>query len=300
MVVKEIIVKSAVNNVAGWLPYDWDLNIYRGCLHQCEYCFAMYSHRYLDNSNFFGDIYVKTNIAEVLDQTLTSRKLKKKIINVGGVCDSYQPLERKYELMKGVLKVFIKHRHPMMISTKSDLILRDFNLIKKLSEIAPVNVAVTIITLEDEIRKKIEPNTSSPLERLNILKQFKNTNVNIGLHLMPIIPMLTDNQKNLENIFSKAKDIGVDYIITGILNLKGPTKTNFLKFIKNQFPDFIIQYLKLYPKSSLAKSYASKIHQKIDFLEEKYQLTSSFFESLEEKKKNLRVTKDSIDFFLKK
>ena len=169
--INEITAKSALNNVSGWLPYNWDLNIYRGCLHQCEYCFAQYTHKYLDSDDYFGHIYVKTNIAEVLEQTLKKKSWKHERINVGGVCDSYQkPVESKYKLMRKVLKVLIKYRNSAMISTKSALILRDFDLIEKLSYLTPVNIAATIITLDEDIRKKIEPNSSPSFFSLNSSK----------------------------------------------------------------------------------------------------------------------------------
>lgn len=111
------------------LPYHWDLNIYRGCEHNCEYCFAMYTHQYIEDTDFFHHIYVKKNIVEQLEKKLSSPSWKKEIINLGGVTDNYQPAEKSFQLMPEILKLMIRYKNPIIISTKSTLILRDLELI---------------------------------------------------------------------------------------------------------------------------------------------------------------------------
>ena len=135
----EIESKTALNKLNRKRPYGWDLNIYRGCEHNCRYCFAMYSHDYLGNNNYFEDIYIKKNIVELLEIELSKKSWKREVINIGGVTDSYQPLEERYKLMPEILKLLIKYKTPCIISTKSDLILRDYDLIDKLSKITYVN-----------------------------------------------------------------------------------------------------------------------------------------------------------------
>ena len=124
---KEIICATACNKLKRKMPYGWDLNIYRGCEHGCRYCYAMYSHDYMANGEeeYFNDIYLKTNIAEKLEEQLAGRLWKREVVNIGGVTDSYQPIEEKYRLMPEILRLLIKYRTPCIISTKSDLILRD-------------------------------------------------------------------------------------------------------------------------------------------------------------------------------
>ena len=154
--VEEIKAKKALNKLnSKFLPYKWDLNVYRGCSHRCQYCYALYSHQYLESGkNFFDTIYVKTNIAEALEKELSSKRWKREVVNLGGVTDSYQPIEEKYKLMREVLKLMIKYKTPIVISTKSDLILRDMDLLTELAKVANVNVAVTITTMDENIRKK--------------------------------------------------------------------------------------------------------------------------------------------------
>ena len=190
--IKEITVKEPLNKIGNdYLPFQWDLNIYRGCTHNCRYCYALYSHKYLESNNFFGDIFVKSNIVEALEKKLASTRWKGGIINMGGVTDSYQPIERQRKIMTEVLLLMIKHKNPIAISTKSDLILRDFNLLCELAKNASVYVAVTITTTDDKLQKILEPGATSSTKRLGVLKAFSNTNVVTGLHMMPILPFLS-------------------------------------------------------------------------------------------------------------
>ncbi len=118
--------------------------------------------------------------------------MEKRGRNIGGVTDSYQPIEREMKIMPEILKLMIKYKTPIIISTKSDLILRDIALIKELADITYVNVAFTITTMDEQLREKLEPNASPSLKRFEALQQFKKTNASLGVHIMPIIPYLTD------------------------------------------------------------------------------------------------------------
>ena len=188
----ELKSNTALNKLKRRVPYGWDLNIYRGCIHGCKYCYAMYSHDYLKDNNFFDTVYYKSNIIELLESELSSLNWKKEVINIGGVTDSYQPAEKELGLTREVLKLMIKYKNPIIISTKSDLILRDIDLINELSNITYVNIAFTITTMDEDIRCKLEPNSSPSIDRFKALKELKKTNAVLGVHIMPIIPNLTD------------------------------------------------------------------------------------------------------------
>lgn len=158
---KEVRVKSPLNKLKRKIPYGWDLNIYRGCQHGCRYCYALYSHDYLGSGDFYRDIHIKINIVEELEKKLKDPAWKREVINIGGVTDSYQPAEEKYQLMPQIIKLLIKYKSPAIISTKSKLVLRDFDLIDQLSRLTYINIAATITTVEEDVRKKIEPGSSS-------------------------------------------------------------------------------------------------------------------------------------------
>jgi DNA repair photolyase len=269
---QEITCKTACHKITGFLPYCWDLNVYRGCGHGCTYCFALYSHKYINSGNFFDEIFVKTNIAERLEKQLSGKNWKREVVNLGGVTDSYQPAEEKYKLMPEILKLLIKYKTPAVISTKSKLILRDYNLIDELSRTASVNVACTITTVNEKVRELIEPNAASSSERFEVLKAFSKTNASVGLHSMPVIPYLTDNYENIRELFAKAQECGVNYIITDLLNLRGQTRVVFFEFIKNKLPHLYNKLYPLYKTAYVNKEYKEHFKQMASKLRIQYPL----------------------------
>ena len=112
MPIKEMTCESALNKLKRKVPFGWDLNIYRGCSHACNYCYAIYSHQYLNSDGFYDDIFVKTNIVEQLEKELSSPSWKREVINIGGVTDSYQRAEETYQFMPRILKLLIKYKTP--------------------------------------------------------------------------------------------------------------------------------------------------------------------------------------------
>lgn len=305
---EEIQVKKALNKIKETsrltLPFQWDLNIYRGCEHGCNYCYALYSHSYLEKeekssseekegSGFFRKIYVKTNIAEALEEQLGARSWKKELINIGGVCDSYQPAEAKYGLMREVLAVMIKHKNPVTISTKSDLILRDYDLLEELAELTQVNIAVTVTTMDEKLSSLLEPLASPPEKRFSVLRAFKDTAATTGLHMMPILPFLTDSPENLEQILSHAAECKVDYALPSLLYLRGETRTHFFNFLYFNFPELLDPYRKLYAKGGADRVYKAELYGVLRNLMEKYHLSADYMKPVEVKlsgPKQLRLT----------
>jgi len=282
---KEITCASALNNVRGKFPYTWDLNIYRGCEHGCKYCFAMYSHQYLGSEQYFSDIFIKTNVVERLEKQLSSPSWKGEVINLGGVTDSYQPIEAHYKLMPDILRLMIKYKNPCVISTKSDLILRDYDLIAELSKLTYVNVAATITCMDESIRRKIEPNGAPSLKRFAMLKEFSKTDASIGLHLMPIIPFITDTRENIDSLFSYATDNGVKYFISAILNLRGRTRWAFFDFIRTEYPELCKPLQDLYKAGGVDKEYKYKLYSLVNELKIKYKLSANYNAIIKEKLK---------------
>ncbi len=280
---KEMTCTIACNKLKRKIPYSWDLNIYRGCEHGCKYCYAIYSHQYLNSKQYFDDIYVKTNIVEQLEKQLNSPTWKREVVNIGGVTDSYQPIEAKYQLMPEILRLLIKYKTPCIISTKSDLILRDYELIEELAHITYVNVAATITCMEENIRSKIEPNGAESLKRFAMLKEFSNTNASTGLHFMPIIPYLTDEYDNVNMLYAEAQESKVDYVLPGTLYLRGKTRIVFFDFIKQEFPHLYEPLQALYIKGSASKEYKDQLYVMVNELRCKYQLSSNYSKPMKEK-----------------
>ncbi len=290
----EITCEIACNKLKRKVPFAWDLNIYRGCEHGCKYCYAMYSHKYLDSDKYFDDIYVKTNVVEQLEKQLSSPSWKREVVNIGGVTDSYQPAEAHYKLMPDILKLMIKYKTPCIISTKSDLILRDYDLVEELSKVTYVNVAATITSMDENIRKLIEPNGVESLRRFAMLKEFSKTNASTGLHFMPIIPYITDTTENIDSLYSHGKESCVDYVLPGTLYLRGSTRTVFLDFIKKEFPQIYDDLLLLYKTGGADKEYKNSLYKTVNALKEKYGLSSSYSKPMKEKLNQNSCTQLSI------
>lgn len=275
----EITTKSALHKLRpGRLPYNWDLNIYRGCRHRCRYCYAMYSHDYLASGSskkagdqksvegkFFDEVFAKTNIAEVLGKELSRKSWRKEIVNLGGVTDSYQAVEERYGLTRKVLEVILKHKNPIILSTKSNVILRDLDLLSNLSKVAYVGLAITITTADENVCKKIEPHAITSAERFRVLQQLSaNTNAAVGLHMMPILPFITDSAENIEVLFKNAREASVDYVLCGSLNLIGKTRKSFLTFVQQEFSEHHEKYQKIYSGEwNAKKDYREKLYQTI-------------------------------------
>ncbi|MBR3628767.1 MAG: radical SAM protein [Elusimicrobia bacterium] len=269
----EINSKTACNRInSNFLPFNWDLNIYRGCEHKCQYCFALYSHKYINSTEFFDEIYVKKNIVECFEKQISSRRWKQTTVNIGGVTDSYQPAEKEYKLMPEILKLCIKYKVPISLSTKSKLILRDFDLFAELATLVPVDIACTITTLNENVRKLIEPNGATSQERFNNLKEFSKTNVNTGIFIMPIIPELTDSYDNLNMLYKTAKENNVNYAVTTILNLRGETKISFLKFVKDKLPHLYNKITSHYKGNYVNSTYKKQLDKILYKISNKYPL----------------------------
>ena len=282
---REITCVMACNKVKGRFPYTWDLNIYRGCEHGCKYCFAMYTHAYLNSEQYFSDVFVKTNIVEQLEKLLMSPTWKREVINLGGVADIYQPLEAKYKLMPEILKLMIKYKNPCILTTKSDLILRDYDLIAGLSEITYVGLAATVTSMDENIRRKLEPGGAESMKRFNMLKAFSKTKATTGLHFMPIIPYLTDSRENIDSLFSQAKDCNVKYVIPGLLNLRGRTRWVFFDFIKKDYPELYSPLQSLYAAGNNRMDYKKSVYKMLNEFRLKYRLSFDYTTPMNEKLK---------------
>ncbi len=283
MAITEITCESALNKLKRKIPFGWDLNIYRGCSHACNYCYAIYSHQYLNSDGFYDDIFVKTNIVEQLEKELSSPSWKREVINIGGVTDSYQKAEESYRFMPQILKLLIKHRTPAIISTKSTLVLRDYDLIDELSRVTYINIAASITTMDENVRKKIEPGGAPSTERFAMLKEFRKTNASIGLHVMPIIPHITDSRENMEALCVNARECGADYMLPGTLYLRGVTRNVFFESIRKKFPEEYIKLQAMYKTGAASKEYKDHLYEMVNELRKQYGISSSYAKPMKEK-----------------
>ncbi len=281
---QELKTKTALNPLKRkGLPYKFDLNIYQGCSHGCKYCYGSSNQKYLGNNLFSSEISVKSNIAQILDQELSSSTWKGDIINIGGVCDSYQAAEKQFMIMRSVLEVLIRHKNPVIISTKSDLILRDLDLINELGQQAYVNIAACITTVDDEMSRSIEPGASLPHSRLNVLREFSRSTAFTGFHFMPILPYLADDEPVLEEMVKWAASAEVDYMLTGVLYLTGGIKKKFFSFLEEEYPELLGDYQRLYPRGGADPEYKAGVHKFLGQMRKKYRVNNNYSQFLPSK-----------------
>ncbi|MDR0968570.1 MAG: hypothetical protein LBL99_02990 [Holosporaceae bacterium] len=285
MAIKEITCKTALHYHNKKISTNWDLNIYRGCAHRCVYCFAQYSHKYLDTDQFFDDIFVKTNVADALNADFSKRSWKGDTVKVCGVTDAYQPLEKKYVLMPKIIRTFIRYKNPMTIATKSTLLLRDIDLLEELNEVAGVSVCASVSVIDEFIREKIEPFSSPTVDRLNMLGELNKRGICVGALMMPIIPYLTDGVENLDAIFKLAKENGARFIHPQLLHLRGNTKKVFYGYMSKLFPELLEKIKPLYVGSYADENYREAFEREIKNLRRKHNFYNEIYKNEDENKK---------------
>jgi len=251
-----------------WLPFKFDINVYRGCAHRCIYCYALYSHEYIGGGDFFGDVYAKMNVADVLRRELP--RFSREPVNLGGITDSYQPAERDCKLMPEVLSLLARYSVPIILCTKSALVLRDLELVGRVNAASGASLALTVTTLDKRVADIIEPNSSRPHERIAAIPEIKKTGAQCGVHLMPVIPYLTSGEDSLEAVFSAAKEAGADYVLAGALNLKSATKKAFFDGVKKGFPSEYASICALYNDRDAYRAYKEKLQATLGRLRKKY------------------------------
>ncbi len=244
--IHNVTAKTIVNKVAADdLPFKYSMNPYQGCEHGCVYCYARNTHNYWGYSaglEFEQNILVKHNAAELLHKQLSSKKWEPAPIVMSGNTDCYQPIEKKLEITRSLLKVFIRHRHPVSIITKNSLILRDIDLLTQLSKDQLVHVAISINCLDETIRGLLEPRTSTIRNRLNTVEALSNHNIPVTVMIAPVLPGLTDY--DILNVAKKASEVGATNIFYQIVRLNGDVSDIFEDWVKKVLPDKADKILK--------------------------------------------------------
>ncbi|MBT4511735.1 MAG: radical SAM protein [Chloroflexi bacterium] len=281
--------KSIINKlklIDSWFWCRYTLNPYNGCEFACTYCDSR-SHKYHLHPSFDQDIFVKTNVGVMLDNRITrARTLLPDVVAIGGTCDAYQPAEAEFGNTRKCLEVLLKHHYPVCFSTKSPLILRDLDLLSRISEDTWCAVGVTVTTLNEEMASFLEPNAPDPTSRLQIIRTIKEKapQIHAGINLMPIVPFLGDSADNLESIVREAKNNGADYILAGGgMTMRDKQAEWFLGRINEKYPRMVERFAELYgatydPDTGYSGnygprwSYAKKINRQVIELCEKYQI----------------------------
>lgn len=179
------------------ISFTYSLNPYRGCEHGCIYCYARPSHEYLGFSSgldFETEIMVKQDAPELLRETFMKKSWEPQVVALSGNTDCYQPVEQKLELTRRCLEVFLEFRNPAGIVTKNFLVTRDLDILTELAELNLVSVAISITSLNQDLTKKMEPRTSSPVKKLEAIELLAKNSIPVGVLVAPVIPGLTDEE----------------------------------------------------------------------------------------------------------
>ena len=227
------------------------MNLYRGCAHNCVYCDGR-SERYQVDGVFGENVVVKTNAVEILRRELKpiGRRVKLKpgyIMVGGGVGDGYQPVEEKYQLTRKTLQLLREYRWPVHVLTKSTLVERDLDVLKRINQQNRAIVSFSFSSTNDETSAVFEPHVPPPSERLKTLAFFKRNGIACGMFLLPVIPFITDTSEMIAEALRKAHKIGVDFVIFGGMTLKeGRQKDHFFSLLREKRPEVIANYKQLY------------------------------------------------------
>ena len=257
MTIREIEAKSILRKhkkIDSWFISHYGMNLYRGCIHNCVYCDGRSEGYYVDGE-FGRDVAVKVNAIEILRRELDPKRkripFKRSFIMVGGgVGDSYQPIEKKYQLTRKALQLVSEYDFPVHMLTKSTLIKRDIDILKKINEQSRAIVSFSFSSSDDEISTIFEPGVPSPAERLETIAFFKDEGIACGMFLLPVIPFITDTAELMGDTIREAVKAGVDFIVFGGMTLKeGRQKDYFLDVLKKYYPHLIAEYQNIYKEN---------------------------------------------------
>ena len=220
------------------LPFDQSINPYRGCEHGCVYCYARPSHAYVNLSaglDFETRLFFKKDAALRLRQELNRRGYRCSPINLGASTDPYQPLERRLGITRSLLEVLAECHHPVTITTKSALVARDLDLLQVLSAERLLRVIVSVTTLDDELKRRMEPRAASPAARLATVRRLADAGVPTGVMFAPVIPAINDHE--LEGIVEAAAAAGAGRAGYLLLRLPGEVRDLFYEWLETYYPE---------------------------------------------------------------
>ncbi|MGE8102918.1 PA0069 family radical SAM protein [Allorhizobium sp. NPDC080224] len=220
------------------IPFDRSINPYRGCEHGCIYCFARPTHSYMGLSagvDFEAKLFAKPDAPRLLERELSKPGYKVKPIAIGTNTDPYQPIEREWRIMRQILEVLDKANHPVVIVTKSALILRDIDILKAMAERGLVKVGISVTTLDRKLARTMEPRASTPAKRLEAIKTLSEARIPVAVMVAPVIPALNDHE--IERILDSGKAAGATEASYVLLRLPLEVSPLFRDWLLQNYPD---------------------------------------------------------------
>jgi DNA repair photolyase len=241
MVVVSEVTCSSVLNRSGIPVVDYAVNPYVGCTHACVYCYAIFMRRSTLHSEEWGSFLdVKTNAPKVLERQLGRAAWGR--VTVGTVTDPYQPGERRFQVTRRCLEVLAAAAWPVSILTKSPLVVRDIDVIRRIPD---AEVGLTITTLNEELRARFEPGSPTVAARLRALRQLADAELRTWVFCGPLLPCLSDNHEQLNRLFEQLADTGVRSVVVDSLKLGGAIWSRVRRVLAAHYPDLLLTYRRL-------------------------------------------------------
>jgi DNA repair photolyase len=277
-------VKSILNRCdSNRVPFEWTINPYRGCEFACKYCYARYTHEYmeLDGSEFEKKIYVKKDAAPLLAHDILRKYSyasersggeKPDHIAIGTATDPYQPAEREHGVTRACLEELAKHEGlSISIITKSNQIVRDIDVLTKIAARSSLQIDITVTTMRPRLARLLEPRAPRPDLRLAAVKELHEAGLPVGVSASPLVPGITDGEGELEAVAAAAKEAGAQWFFSGVLFLMPSSAKQFLPFVREKFPRLAKQYEQWYAKNGYApEEYRRKASERVARIREKY------------------------------
>jgi len=256
------------------MPFTWTINPYRGCEFACKYCYARYTHEFMemrDGVDFERKIYIKQHAAELLRRDLRHVKPGEEIA-IGTATDPYQPAERRFEVTRSILEVFAElGGFEIGIVTKSDLVLRDTELLRNVARSNQLFVNLTITTLNVELARILEPRAPRPDLRMKAVRRLNEVGVPAGVICAPVVPGITDSPRDLDALVKATKEAGGKYIFANALFLKPCSAAIFLPWLEKAFPQLVQNYQERYgERAYLGTAYRKRLSALMARLRQKH------------------------------
>jgi DNA repair photolyase len=251
----EVAARSALNKVppASGMPFRWTVNPWRGCTHACFYCYARGSHTWLDldsGHDFDTQVVVKTNVASVLRRELARPSWRHEQVALGTNTDPYQRAEGRYRLMPGIIDALTESRTPFSVLTKGTLLRRDLPRLADAAEHVGVGLGVSLAILDDDLHRSLEPGTPSPRARLDLVRAIRDSGLDCGVMVAPVLPWLTDSASALEPLLASLAEAGATGVTVLPLHLRPGAREWFFGWLEEHRPDLVPRYRALYGRGA--------------------------------------------------
>jgi DNA repair photolyase len=272
-------VKSILNHCdSPRVPFRWTINPYRGCEFGCRYCYARYTHEYmeLDGGDFESKIYVKQDAGALAERDLSSEKIWGEHIAIGTATDPYQPAEKEFGTTRAILeKMAEREGLSLSITTKSNQVVRDIDLLRRISERSSITIHMTVTTLHTRLARMLEPRAPRPDLRLEAVSKLREAGISVGVNAMPILPGLTDREDDLDALVRAARDAGAQWLAANVLFLMPSSWKPFIEFLEAKFPKLARRYRDFYRGYGDApEEYRKRIKELVNGLRRKHGLGS--------------------------